>query len=418
MKSLVRRLVLVCPILAALGLLYAPVFRSHANGYKLARRLNFPLENPLYRNGYDWWWRSFVAQDPETGALKPFFVEFFVINPGLGGDEAPVLGQAPENRARKIKPSYAKVVAGTWGEKSSIQVHNYFPLKQFSAATDRLDVRIGDNILSETRLKASVRMSEAQAAAHPELLSDAGALSFDLAIKKQLSYFVGYPASDLFTNLNALEMWWTIPGMKSYFSGELRLNGKRYVVVPELSYGYEDKNWGGDYTNPWIWLNCNRFVSRATGKVLERTSLVVGGGAPRLFGLSLGERALVVFHHEGELFEVNFSKLVHAGEEEVKIEESASDIRWKIQARNGRRKIVVDFSAPKSKMMLIRYENPKGEVNHRHLWNTGFAQGTVEIYSLGSNGAWTLVDTLSGSFGGGESGRYDMPNTAAAAGGT
>jgi hypothetical protein len=394
-------------ILAALGLPDAHAFDPRANGYKLAKRLNSPFENPLYRNGYDWWWHSFVAQDPETGDLRPFFVEFFVINPGLGGDEAPVLGQSPANKTKKIKPSYAKIVAGTWGENSSIQVHNYFPLKDFHAATDRLEVRIGDNTLSETRLQASVQMSDTEAAQHPESLSDAGELSFDLSIRKELSYIVGYPTSDLFINLNAFAMWWTVPGMKSYFSGEVRLNGKRYVVVPELSFGYQDKNWGSDYTNPWIWLNCNNFVSGATGKALDHTSLDVGGGKPRLFGVSLGEKALVAFHHGGELFDVNFSKLFRAGEEDIKIEESSSEIRWKIQARNGRKKIVIDFSAQKSKMMLIRYENPQGEVNHQHLWNTGFAQGTVDIYSKESNNEWTLIDSLIGSFGGGEYGRYE-----------
>ena len=181
-------------ILTMLGLADDHAFDPYANGYKLAKKLNSPFENPLYRNGYDWWWHSFVAQDPETGELKPFFVEFFVINPGLGGVETPVLGQAPASKANKLKPSYAKIVAGTWGDHGSIQVHNYFPLKDFHAATDRLDVQDGDNTLSETRLQASVRMSETEAAQRPETLSDAGELSFDLVIRKELSYVIGYPA--------------------------------------------------------------------------------------------------------------------------------------------------------------------------------------------------------------------------------
>ena len=27
--------------------------------------------------GYDWWWHSFTGYDAETGAAKPFFIEFF-----------------------------------------------------------------------------------------------------------------------------------------------------------------------------------------------------------------------------------------------------------------------------------------------------------------------------------------------------
>ena len=106
---------------------------------------------------------------------------------------------------------------------------------------------------------------------------------------------------------------------------------------------------------------------------------------PRLFGVSLGKKVLVAFHHEGQLFDVNFSKFLDAGEEETCIEESSAEIRWNIQARKGDKKIVIDFHAPKSRMMCIRYENPQGEVNHRHLWNTGFAEGTVDIYQKQAN---------------------------------
>ena len=45
--------------------------------------------------GYDWWWHSFTARNAETGEEKPFFIEFFLCNPALGGDE-PVFGQLPE----------------------------------------------------------------------------------------------------------------------------------------------------------------------------------------------------------------------------------------------------------------------------------------------------------------------------------
>ena len=46
------------------------------------------------RKGYDWWWHSFTAHDAETGSSKPFFIEFCLCNPSLGGDK-PVFGQFP-----------------------------------------------------------------------------------------------------------------------------------------------------------------------------------------------------------------------------------------------------------------------------------------------------------------------------------
>ena len=72
------------------------------------------LRGPLRRQGYDWWWHSLTARD-ESGAEKPFFIEFFVCNPDLAEDE-PVLGQLPANAASGTKPSYLMVKAGCWGE--------------------------------------------------------------------------------------------------------------------------------------------------------------------------------------------------------------------------------------------------------------------------------------------------------------
>ena len=82
------------------------------------------LHGPLAHHGYDWWWHSFTAQDAVTGEDKPFFIEFFVCNPALGGDE-PVLGQLPANRAAGKQPSYLMVKAGTWGA-DHCQLHRFF----------------------------------------------------------------------------------------------------------------------------------------------------------------------------------------------------------------------------------------------------------------------------------------------------
>ncbi|MBR4581016.1 MAG: hypothetical protein IKO32_07265, partial [Lachnospiraceae bacterium] len=63
------------------------------------------LHGPLAHHGYDWWWHSFTGWDAETGEEKPFFIEFFVINPALV-EKNPVLGQLPENKKSGKLPSY------------------------------------------------------------------------------------------------------------------------------------------------------------------------------------------------------------------------------------------------------------------------------------------------------------------------
>lgn len=55
------------------------------------------LKGRQARCGYDWWWHSFTGYHAVTGEAKAFFVEFFLCNPALGGEE-PVFGQLPENQ--------------------------------------------------------------------------------------------------------------------------------------------------------------------------------------------------------------------------------------------------------------------------------------------------------------------------------
>lgn len=70
--------------------------------------------------------------------------------------------------------------------------------------------------------------------------------------------------------------------MKTAFSGWVTLNGEEYVVKPDTCYGYADKNWGRDFTSPWVWLSSNNLVSKLTGKRLKN-SVFEAGAAPQGF---------------------------------------------------------------------------------------------------------------------------------------
>lgn len=82
------------------------------------------------------------------------------------------------------------------------------------------------------------------------LMTDAGSMTFDLEVEKLVSYNVGYGASRFFKKLNAFEMFWHAEGMKTLYSGEIVLNGRKYIVDKQTCYGYADKNWGKDFTSP------------------------------------------------------------------------------------------------------------------------------------------------------------------------
>ena len=63
------------------------------------KRNKWMLNGFLKKKGYDWWWHSFTAKN-SLGEEVPFFIEFFTINPGLGGKDV-IYGQ--RNIARQCK---------------------------------------------------------------------------------------------------------------------------------------------------------------------------------------------------------------------------------------------------------------------------------------------------------------------------
>ncbi len=266
------------------------------------KRNAYMLKGSLQQKGYDWWWHSLLAENVKTGELEPFFIEYYVINPGVSLNK-PVFGQVVGETRR---PSYAMIKAGKWGENKA-QIHNFWGMNEFFADHEEMNIRIGPNCADEKSLRGSVCLSEKEAKNHPEYMSDPGTMTWDLIAEKDLSYSVGYGASKYFRMLKIFQMYWHVQGLKVQYSGTIIYNDQEYCVKKETSCGYQDKNWGVDYTNPWIWLNCNRFTD-AAGLKMDHTSLDIGGGNPRIIGMSVGEKLLAVFHHDGETYDFNFTR--------------------------------------------------------------------------------------------------------------
>ena len=194
----------------------------------------FMLHGPLAHHGYDWWWHSFTAQDAETGEDKPFFIEFFICNPALAED-APVLGQLPANKAAGKRPSYLMVKAGTWGPEH-FQLHRFFSLHDTRIHGNApYEVEAADCYASETALRGSISISPEEAASHPEWMCDAGALSWNLKVDKQIAFNVGYGASKPLRDAEAFAMYWHAEGMKTAFQGEITCNGRKYTVSRKAS---------------------------------------------------------------------------------------------------------------------------------------------------------------------------------------
>ena len=366
----------------------------------------FMLHGPLAHHGYDWWWHSFTAQDAETGEDKPFFIEFYICNPALAED-APVLGQLPENRAAGRRPSYLMVKAGCWGE-NHFQLHRFFSLKETRIhASAPYEVEAGDCYASETALRGSVSISPEEAAAHPEWMCDAGALFWDLALDKQIAFNVGYGASRPLREAEAFAMYWHAEGMKTAFRGTVVCNGRTYIVTPEKSFGYADKNWGRDFTSPWVWLSSNCLKSRRTGVFLSNSVFDIGGGRPKIYFLPLDRRLLGVLYYEGKEYDFNFSHVWLDVKTEFSFEELPDLVHWRVRQENLHAVMDTEVFCRKADMLLVNYEAPDGTKRHNRLWNGGNGWGTVKLWEKES-GDLRLIDELEATHIGCEYGEYDQ----------
>ena len=363
------------------------------------------LKGAFRQQGYDWWWHSFTAYHEQTGEPRAFFVEYYLINPELGGDQ-PVFGQLPENQAAGIKPSYCMVKAGTWGQ-GKCQLHRFFGWSEVEVAEGApYYVQADDCFACDTDLMGSVCVTAEDAAAHPEWMCDAGSMAWDLHLDKQIAFNVGYGASAPFRMAEAFEMYWHAEGIKTQFSGMVVLNGERYVVRPEDSYGYSDKNWGRNFTSPWVWLSSCNLVSNITGRRLESSAFDIGGSCPKVYFVPLDRKLLSLFHYEGTDYEFNFSKLWTNCQTAFSHDESGDDIVWHVRQETTTAVMEVDVRCPKADMIFANYESPDGAKRHTRLWNGGTGVGRVQLWEKQRDGQLRLVDDVAAYNSGCEYGEY------------
>ncbi len=332
--------------------------------------------------GYHWWWHSFTGTSQSTGEEKSFFVEYFLCNPSLGGDE-PIFGQLPENQEKGIRPSYLMVKGGAWGEDAA-QIHRFFGWNRIKVNyTAPFTVEADDCFCTETAMRGTLSVSEEEATSHPEWMSQSGTMSWNLKIDKQIAFNVGYGAGKLFRKLQLFEMFWHAEGMKSAFSGEVIWNGEKYIITPETSYGYSDENWGKDFTSPWVWLSSNNIVSKRSGKKLQNTVFDIGGGCPKVGPIALKRKLLSAFYYEGKGYEFNFSKFWTFTHTEFDCQETDTEIIWHVKQTARRDRLEADITCNKKDMLLVNYEAPTGQKRHNRLFNGGNGQGTVRLYHNG-----------------------------------
>ena len=372
-------------------------------------RDQFMLTGAFAQCGYDWWWHSFTAHNARTGEAKAFFIEFFCCNPALGGAK-PVFGQLPENQTAGIRPSYLMVKAGCWGEDAR-QLHRFFGWNDVDLGSTPAPffVAADDCLCCETDLIGQVNVTAEEAAAHPEWMCDAGRMAWDLRIDKQIAFNVGFGASAPLRDAEAFEMYWHAEGMKTAYAGTVLLDGELYTVDPATCYGYADKNWGADFTSPWVWLASSNLVSNLSGRRLMNSAFEIGGGRPKVAGIALDRKLLGQIVYEGHAYEFNFSKPWTGSTTKFEAHETADEIVWHVEQETFEAALITDIRCPKREMLLVNYEAPNGTKRHNRLWNGGTGTGRLQLFAKhgGPYGTRELIDDIAVTNVGCEYGEYD-----------
>ena len=358
------------------------------------KRNAYMLRGSLSKKGYMRWWHSFTGVHADTGESRTFFVEFFVINPGLGGDQ-PILGRHPYYRRQGMKPSYVMIKAGIFpgndGQPGK-QLHAFYPISTLKTTDSPFVMQVEDCIYREDRITGFVEVTSEEAR-HRSLMSDAGSMKWDLEIHKAVSCHTGILAGVLCQTVNALDSYWHGEGVRSFFRGTVNLDGEVYQVSADTSYGYADKHWGRSFNRPWVQLACGRLTSRRTGRELRHSVLAVNGCCPRLLFFPLRRRLMIQLTYTGEDFEFGFHRQFPFSRCRWETKENGKRFIWHIMARNRTHLIKISGSCTKEQMLNLQYESPDSARYRNPLWAGGAGIGTIEIYRLGSDGR-ELLDTL------------------------
>ncbi|MCF0248088.1 MAG: hypothetical protein HUJ86_05705, partial [Synergistes sp.] len=169
-----------------------------------------------------------------------------------------------------------------------------------------------------------------------------------------------------------------------------------------------DKNWGGDFTSPWVWLSSNNLVSRKTGKQLTDSVFDIGGGRPKVLGVALPRQLLSDFWYEGKSYEFNFSKFWTLCRTEFSCKETDTEILWHVRQQTRTALMDTEISCKKEDMLLVKYEAPNGLKKHNRLWNGGNGIGIIKLYEK-KRGELKLIDEIEAKNVGCEFGEYCEP---------
>ena len=332
-------------------------------------RKNSAMPRGAYKKyGFMCWRHVFSGESLKTGKSKTFFIEFFVMNPARSPHE-PVFGQLYEQKIKKYYPSYIMVKAGAWGKNGS-QIHEFYPTDDLQYERRRLNLTLNALHISEDTLSGSVFMREHDVLMHPEYMSDAGSMSWDLSLQKSLPYS--------FNEVN-----WHMQGIKTEYKGRVIYNDEEYIVKPETSFGYADKFWGRDFTSPFMYVASSNMISDITRRQLFNSAFAIGGGCSKKTGACNLPFYTAIFYYEGLCYDFGLSPVRKKSRVTFTFREGSEDLHWLICAENAKYLLDVDIYCRKEDTLFMNYESPAGNKYHNRLWSCGNGTGEIKFFQKG-----------------------------------
>jgi len=338
------------------------------------------------KNGYMRWWHSFRGCIPGTDRFRTFFVEYFLLNPGLTNNKIVLEGK---------EASFCMIKAGAFpeGEEEGVQMHAYYPINDLCIVKDPFYVQMGDcSTFSETHITGSVWISERKAM-NTSLMTDSGYMEWDLEICKNIAFHTGPISGPVFSFLNALDSFWHGEGIKTYYRGTVTFNEETYHIVPDTCLGYADKHWGRHYNQSWLQIASNNLFSQKKNRFLNYSAFAVDGCYTRFFGLRLSPKLLMQLTYTGEDFEFSFARPLMLNRMKWRRKNTNKRTVWQIKSVNRKAMIKCSINCPKATTLSLDYKCPEEPGKIVSLLASGSATGTIELYRMEKDGP-KLIDTL------------------------
>ncbi len=351
---------------------------------KISKRFDhYILRGKLRQEGFERWRYVLSAVNKITGEEKKFFIELYIVNPGISPKVA-VLSQksrlalsesdlqyalagtstaAHANDEIEVLPSYVLVKAGVFGA-SGKHMNKFLASSQFAFVRNSEVFKAGDCIFGDKALSGSVLVSTQDLRVRPELLCNAGTMSWDLKFERVIE------STPLFNIRNSV---WAPIGAKVLFSGLINLDGQEYVVLPKNSNGYIDKGWGTRPCSPYFHVSSSKLTSIISGKPMVNSCFALEG--------EFGGKLCAYINFEGVKYNIQNRKIFKKNMiihdcSQLTDNAEGDKVHWSVSIHKGKFVIDIDLYCRGEEMFVRDYEMPQGK---RGLLKVLGGTGTGEI---------------------------------------